>query len=87
MIASLRTPNYFRAHMSLPTFPPLVPALALAAFATIAAAQDDPQARAALPEFQIIPAAKPEELTSAATIDPKQFEGWTRSLADAHTGG
>jgi quinoprotein glucose dehydrogenase len=69
--------------MLLPTFPPLIVVTALAtAFAAVAAAQDDPHARAALPKFQIIPAAKPEELTPAAKIDPKQFEGWTRSHGD-----
>lgn len=38
----------------------------------------------ALPEFRIIPAARPEELTPAvATYDPGMFRAWTRSHGDA----
>ncbi|HUR56754.1 MAG TPA: PQQ-binding-like beta-propeller repeat protein [Opitutaceae bacterium] len=47
-----------------------------------ALAQDDPQERAALPELKIIPAAKPEELTPAAKINPESFTGWPRSQGD-----
>src|SRR5262245_60813424 len=43
---------------------------------------DDPRARAALPEFKIIPAAKPEELTPAAGIPMEPFARWTRSQGD-----
>src|SRR5690242_6374690 len=55
---------------------------ALLAFALIAFAQDNPQERAALPEFKIIPAAKPEELTPAAKVDAESFTGWPRSQGD-----
>jgi glucose dehydrogenase len=44
---------------------------------------EDPKARAALPEFKIIPAATTDELTPAAEIDAKQFARWTRSQGDA----
>src|SRR4051812_45683735 len=54
-------------------------ALAVIGFAF---AQDDPRERAALPEFQVIPAAKPEELTPAAPLDPAPFARWTRSHGD-----
>ena len=43
---------------------------------------EDPKARAALPEFKVIPAARPEELTPAAEVDPQQFGRWTRSQGD-----
>jgi quinoprotein glucose dehydrogenase len=43
---------------------------------------EDPAARAALPEFKFIPAAKPGELTPAATIDPEPFTRWTRSQGE-----
>jgi quinoprotein glucose dehydrogenase len=45
-------------------------------------AVEDPKARAALPEFQVIPAAKPAELTPAVSIDNGQFSRWTRSQGD-----
>ncbi len=45
-------------------------------------AQDDPLKRAALPEFQFIPAAKPEELAPALPVDGRVFEGWSRSQGD-----
>ena len=47
-----------------------------------AATLEDPQERAALPEFKVIPAAKPEELTPAAVVDMAQFARWTRSHGD-----
>lgn len=43
---------------------------------------DDPAARAALPEFQVIPAALPHELTPAAEVDAAQFSRWPRSQGD-----
>ncbi|MSU47577.1 MAG: c-type cytochrome [Opitutus sp.] len=59
--------------------------IALAAAGTAAAATptlEDPAARAALPEFKTIPAAKPEELTPAAPIPLEPFSRWTRSQGD-----
>ncbi len=47
-----------------------------------AAPVEDPVARAALPEYQIIPAARPAELTPAAPVDPESFRRWTRSQGD-----
>lgn len=42
---------------------------------------DDPAARAALPEFQVIPAATPAELTPAnGWPSAADYRGWTRSL-------
>ena len=43
---------------------------------------EDAAARAALPEFTYIPAAKPETLTPAAPVDPEIFRGWPRSQGD-----
>jgi quinoprotein glucose dehydrogenase len=43
---------------------------------------EDPKARAALPEFQTIPAARPDELTPAEPIDLRPFSKWTRSQGD-----
>ena len=43
---------------------------------------DDPKARAALPEYHTIPAAKPSELTPAAAIPMEPFARWTRSQGD-----
>jgi len=43
---------------------------------------EDPAARLRLNEFQVIPAAKPSELTPAATITPARFSTWTRSQGD-----
>ncbi len=70
-----------------PTTPLLLVALAtvaLRAAAPSAKPLDDPAARAALPEFQTIPAATPAELTP--TLDPAatspQFSHWTRSHGD-----
>src|SRR4051812_42022822 len=56
-------------------------AAAIAAF-SVAIAQDDPKERAALPEFQVIPAAKPDELTPAIEIPTAPFGRWTRSHGD-----
>jgi quinoprotein glucose dehydrogenase len=53
-----------------------------ALFSAPAAKLEDPAARAALPEYKYIPAAKPEELTPAADVDPKPFQGWSRSQGD-----
>jgi len=44
--------------------------------------RDDPAARAALPEFKVLPAALPEELTPADPLDPGGFTRWTRSQGD-----
>ncbi len=44
--------------------------------------REDPAARAALPEFQVIPAAEPGELTPAVAIDHEQFGRWTRLQGD-----
>ena len=41
--------------------------------ASVGATLEDPGARAALPEFKYIPAAKPEELTLAADVAMGQF--------------
>lgn len=43
---------------------------------------EDAAARAALPEFKVLPAAKPEELTPAADISLEPFSRWTRSQGD-----
>lgn len=43
---------------------------------------EDAAARAALPEFKIIPAPGTPELTPAASIDPAPFGRWTRSQGD-----
>lgn len=43
---------------------------------------EDPAARAALPEFQFIPAAKTSELTPAAAVPLEPFGRWTRSQGD-----
>src|SRR4051812_20471459 len=43
---------------------------------------DDPVERAALPEWKVIPAAKPNELTPAAEIPLAPFARWTRSQGD-----
>ena len=45
-------------------------------------ALEDPRERAALPEFRVIPAATPEELTPAAAISQEPFARWTRSQGD-----
>src|SRR4051812_105018 len=69
--------------MSSPNVHSLLLAAAIAAAsADVASAQEDARARAALPEFQIIPAAKPNELTRAAALDPEPFGRWTRSHGD-----
>lgn len=47
-----------------------------------AIAQDDPRARAALPEFQVIPAATAAELTPALEVRAETFRGWPRSHGD-----
>jgi quinoprotein glucose dehydrogenase len=66
----------------LPRLSPL--SLALLALTTRAATPglEDPAARAALPEYKTIPAAKPEELTPAATVPLEPFARWTRSQGD-----
>lgn len=45
-------------------------------------AQENPQERAALPEFKIIPAANPKDLAPALPIDAAPFSRWTRSQGD-----
>ena len=49
----------------------------------MAAPIEDPAARAALPEFVVIPAARTEDLTPAAPVDPAPFARWDRSQGDA----
>jgi quinoprotein glucose dehydrogenase len=56
--------------------------LAAAALAAVPAMPEDPAPRAALPEFQVIPAARPDELTPAREISPEPFRHWTRSQGD-----
>lgn len=46
------------------------------------ASVENPKGRAALPEFQTIPAAKSGELTPAADVNAAQFGRWTRSQGD-----
>src|SRR5262245_25776473 len=53
-----------------------------AAIVSLADAQDDPQERAALPEYQVIPAANQKELTPALEISSEPFLRWTRSHGD-----
>ena len=55
---------------------------ALGVAAPAAKPLDDPAARAALPEFHVIPAALPHELSPAAAVDAAQFSRWTRSQGD-----
>ncbi len=43
---------------------------------------EDAAARAALPEFKVIPAARAESLTPAAPVDPDIFRRWPRSQGD-----
>ena len=43
---------------------------------------EDSRARAALPEFRIIPAATPDELTPAIKTETEAFARWTRSQGD-----
>jgi quinoprotein glucose dehydrogenase len=50
--------------------------------ASVGATLEEPVARAALPEFKYIPAAKPEELTPAAEVLTPPFQKWTRSQGD-----
>jgi glucose dehydrogenase len=66
-------------------------AIALGAILAVGAARaghaatdtmEDPAARAVLPEFQVIPAAKPGELTPAEAISMEPFGRWTRSQGD-----
>jgi len=66
-------------------------ALAFAALSTARAADipsaradtiEDAAARAALPEFQYLPAAKPTDLAPAAPLDLAPFSGWSRSQGD-----
>lgn len=54
----------------------------LVALTTRAAPVEDPAARAALPEFKVIPAAPPESLTPAVPVDPAIFRHWPRSQGD-----
>src|SRR5262245_22164761 len=58
----------------------ILPAVTIAA--DVAGSLEDPRARAALPEYKTLPAAKPEELTPAATINHEPFARWTRSQGD-----
>ena len=64
---------------------PCFPALALLLPLPWAAAAplEDPAARAALPEFVTIPAARSADLTPAAPLDPAPFGRWDRSQGDA----
>jgi quinoprotein glucose dehydrogenase len=55
---------------------------AVAVHPAAAATVEDAAARAALPEFQTIPAARPEDLTPAAPLDLEAFSRWPRSQGD-----
>jgi quinoprotein glucose dehydrogenase len=44
---------------------------------------EDPAARAALPEYQTIPAAAGVELSPAVPLRPESFTSWTRSQGDS----
>jgi len=45
---------------------------------------EDPARRAELPEYQILPAAAPDELTPALeSYDPEEYVSWTRSHGDS----
>src|SRR5687767_6598309 len=59
----------------------IVTALGSVAFAA-SPPLDDLKARAALPEFKTIPAARPDELTPAVEIDAAPFKRWSRSQGD-----
>jgi glucose dehydrogenase len=52
------------------------------AASAVSAPVEDAHARALLPEYKTIPAAKPGELTPAATINDNHFGRWTRSQGD-----
>src|SRR5881394_1355316 len=54
----------------------------VATAASVGTTLEDPAARAALPEFKTIPAAKPEELTPAADVPAAPFLQWNRSQGD-----
>jgi glucose dehydrogenase len=43
---------------------------------------EDAVARAALPEYKFIPAAKPDELSPATAVPREQFGHWNRSQGD-----
>src|SRR5690606_13865011 len=45
---------------------------------------EDPVRRAALPEYQVIPAADPETLTPAIEPPPAYYRTWERSHGDPH---
>ena len=60
----------------------LLALLAIPLHAATVATVEDPVARAALPEYKYIPAAKSKDLTPAATVDPTIFQGWPRSQGD-----
>jgi quinoprotein glucose dehydrogenase len=45
---------------------------------------EDAERRAALPEYQVIPAAEPASLAAAMEPPPEYFETWHRSHGDAH---
>jgi quinoprotein glucose dehydrogenase len=64
--------------------PPFLLASLCAALSAAAAPApvEDAAARAALPEFKYIPAAKPETLAPAAAVDAAIFRGWPRSQGD-----
>jgi len=63
----------------------LITVLGLAFLPALGAAEglESAAERAALPEFRIVPAATPAELTSAIPVHPESFTGWTRSQGDA----
>lgn len=65
---------------------PFLAALAFAASRFCAAPTvdtiEDPAARAALPEFQYLPAAKPADLAPASPLDLAPFATWPRSQGD-----
>lgn len=45
---------------------------------------EDPARRAALPEYQVIPAAQPESLTPALPVPETYYTTWSRSHGDPH---
>jgi quinoprotein glucose dehydrogenase len=80
----MRTRTPFLLTLARDVFVFVVAAASLAAATgpKVGATVEDAQARAALPEFKFIEAAKPHELTPAADLDLAIFAKWTRSQGD-----
>ena len=77
----------FAAHFHLSPMKALVSNLmyrvvCLGFCSSLCLAQDDPAARAALPEYKFIPAASSDELTPALPLGDELFKVWTRSQGD-----